>query len=154
MFSNYSSTGESRTQRAAARKGLNKRWWADVGRATAMPNIRDSPSPPPPPLKTLVNPVTMRRARSIVTPIGHKGPPPLCSMRAYVHRAMSRDTRSCLMHKANSVPRRVAILPSEMNFRYFSRVRGAKRGRKAIERETERIVESCNDSFFLGKYLI
>lgn len=69
MFSNYSSMGKSRTQHAA-RKGLNKRWWADVGRATAMPNIRDTP----PPLKTLVNPVTMRRARSIVTPIGHKGP--------------------------------------------------------------------------------
>lgn len=138
MFSNYSSTAESRTYSVPHHA---KGWIKDDELMLAEPLrcqtsvIAPSPLPPPHPPKTLVNPVTMRRARSIVTPIGHKGPPPLCSMRAYVHRAMSRDTRPCLMHKANSVPRRVAILPSEMNFRYFSRARG---GRKAIETGTNR----------------
>lgn len=113
MFSNYSSTGESRTQHAA-RKGLNKRWWADVGRATAMPNIRDTP------WKRWLTQWQCGERGPLSPPSGTKGCGTLF-MRAYVHRACY-ETHSCIMQKANSVARVsrcTAILPSEITFMTF-----------------------------------
>lgn len=123
MFSNYCSTGESRTQHAA-RKGLNKRWWTDVGRATAMPNIRDTP------WKRWLTQWQCGERGPLSPPSGTKGRGTLF-MRAYVHRTCY-ETHSCIMQKANSVARVSWCAGNSSvrdNFHDFPRVRARNRFR-------------------------